>query len=52
MKHIEAERERHNHVMDDERNILPKPTAEDIQKMPLRAKYTELTGKTAPAPVK
>ena len=43
------ERQRHEQGMDDELGSLPKLTSEDIQKMPLRVKYTELTGKTAPA---
>ena len=50
-KQIELERQRHEQVMDDERKVLPKPTSEDIHMMPLRAKYTELTGKTAPPPL-
>jgi hypothetical protein len=50
--HIEAERQRHNQVMDDDRPTMPKPTSEEIQKMPLRAKYTELTGKPAPESAK
>jgi hypothetical protein len=48
-KLIEQDRQRYEQVVDDDRRSLPKPTSEDIHKMPLRAKYTELTGKPVPA---
>lgn len=44
-KLMEQARQRYEQVVDDERRSLPKPTSEEIHKMPLRAKYTELTGK-------
>ncbi len=44
-KLVEQERQRYEQVVDDDRRVLPKPTSEDIHKMPLIAKYTELTGK-------
>ena len=46
---LESERVRHEQVVDDDRHYLPQPTSEDIHKMPLKAKYTELTGKSLPA---
>jgi hypothetical protein len=48
-KLVEQEKKRSDAVLDDKRHDLTKPTSEDIHKMPLRAKYTELTGKPAPA---
>ena len=47
-KVAEAERQRHEHIVDDDRFNLPKPTSEEINALPLRAKYTELTGKQPP----
>jgi hypothetical protein len=47
-KLAEAERQRHEHIVDDDRFNLSKPTSEEINAMPLRAKYTELTGKQPP----
>ncbi len=47
-KLIDAERERYEKGIKI-RASLPKPDAEAIKKMPLRPKYTELTGKEAPA---
>jgi len=44
-KLVEQARQRYEQVVDDERRSLPKPTSEEIHKLPLRAKYTELTGK-------
>jgi hypothetical protein len=46
---VEMERQRHEQVMDDDRRPLPKPTSDDIHRMPFAAKYTELTGKFVPA---
>jgi hypothetical protein len=46
---LERERVRHEQVVDDDRHNLPRPTSDDIHKMPLKAKYTELTGKSLPA---
>jgi hypothetical protein len=46
---LERERVRHEQVVDDDRHNLPQPTSDDIHKMPLKAKYTELTGKSVPA---
>jgi hypothetical protein len=45
---IEKDRQLYEQMQSRHRKPLPKPTSEDIQKMPLRAKYAELTGKTAP----
>jgi hypothetical protein len=44
-KLLEQERQRHEHIVDDDRRSKPKPTSEELHQMPLRAKYTELTGK-------
>ncbi len=48
-KVVETERQRSQQVVDYSRTDIPKPTSEEIHAMPLRAKYTELTGKAAPA---
>jgi chromosome segregation ATPase len=48
-KLLEQERQRHEQIVDDDRRSVPKPTSEDIHKLPLRAKYTELLGKMPPS---
>jgi hypothetical protein len=48
-KLIESERQRYEQSIDPKRVSLNKPTSEEIHAMPLRAKYTELTGKAVPA---
>jgi DNA repair exonuclease SbcCD ATPase subunit len=45
---LEKERLRHEQLVDDDRVHLTQPTPDDIHKMPLKAKYTELTGKSVP----
>ena len=45
---VEKDRQLYEQMQSRHKKPLPKPTSDDIQKMPLRAKYTELTGKTAP----
>jgi hypothetical protein len=47
-KLVETERIRHEQVINDDRHNLPQPTSDDIHALPLRVKYTELTGKQAP----
>lgn len=47
-KLIELERQRHEQAIDDDRPTRAKPTSEGIHRMPLSAKYTELTGKAMP----
>jgi hypothetical protein len=48
-KLLETERVRHEQIVDDDRHVLPQPTSDDIHALPLRVKYTELTGKQAPS---
>ena len=45
---VEKDRQLYEQMQGRHKKPLPKPTSDEIQKMPLRAKYTELTGKTAP----
>ena len=45
---VERDRQLYEQMQNRHRKPLPKPTSDDIRKMPLRAKYAELTGKTAP----
>ena len=45
---IELERKRHEQAVDDDRPTRTKPTSADIQKIPLSAKYTELTNRSMP----
>jgi hypothetical protein len=48
-KLVEQDRDRFEHLVDDDANSKKKPTSDDISKLPLPAKYTELTGKSVPA---
>ena len=47
-KVAEAERQRHEHIVDDDRFNLPKPTSEQDQRDATAAKYTGATGKQPP----
>ena len=44
---VEQERARYQQTVDDDQPSSPQPTLDDIQRMPLRARYTELTGRSA-----